>query len=728
MLDTNVAIGATTGHMSFSDMIIGNIEAVAQKTVNGFATFIHDPASLVDTVAGFVKQKIPDHFPDAVALRRLSTMGIDDIWRCPLNMTCSPTIPLPWTILETKCEQAINSTTFEFGIERRCDFIGRNYVKIILPEVDCTRIVDSSIRTNADLMSDPEHIYLGAWHRDLVPRLIEKVVFYTRSGNHTLYEYTGYDIYTHNILFGNKHKEMNDLMAGEDKFELVYDPFRVDGSAMGVASFKGVDAFAEYSVDAADDKGFIKHTAGEVVIGGADKIVDYFQYDTTMDDQEFREFYRKNVWYEAPVAQNYYARQSIHAHRLLHTAKDILIPLDILPFGYSIASSLPTAALAGDAGHIKVQLFSNWLDRAFYLTKCSDVPSLHPLVNHRHFAAEGETTAAGDALAAGDPRLGWVNDRSLGRYGDPTFNVETKKNQDGFDSVAKYVVEGSVLGAAGVNARENIVPTTVDFSGASEAGMYRDGFMAAANGARKTTGNWQSVVRTSTALEAKGGLTDASGKTAFIHPISSISADFAASIQSQIVVKLLQVGYSSVKCIVDLLSKLPNIYITNEWEDKDVSIAQQSFTVKSSLFTQAMLMWFLPVDERTGIESTRVYPNQLYDHEKPVIAGIRMEGESAQGVSVFDWTTLNQLVPAQIELSNPLLENMGLITFTPRLSANEFPFAFYDNNLCGSITFEFLQGKGGDRLVNLRNGKLKFINIGINGCALVNLSMFKLVF
>ena len=727
MLDANVAIGAGNGHLSFNDLIISNIEAVANKTVNGFASFVHDPVALVSTVSSFAKTKIPGQFPEAVALRRIDTQKIDDMWRCPLNMTCASTIPLPWTLLETKCEQATNSTKFEFGIERRCDFIGRNYIKIVLPEVDCSRIVDSAITSADKLMSDPEHIYLGAWHRDLVPRLIEKVTFYTRAGAHTLFEYTGYDIYAHNIIFGNKHKEMNDLMAGEDKFELVYDPYRVDGSAMGIASFKGVDAYSEYEVQGADEHGFIAHTKTSVVLGGADKLVDYFQYDTTMDDKEFREFYRKNVWYEAPVAQNYYARHSIHAHRLLHTAKDILIPLDILPFGYSIASSLPAAAIAGDSGHIAIQLYSNWLDRAFYLTKVSDVPSLHPLVNHTHFKA-GDTTAAGDLVGEDtDPRLEWVNDRSIGRYGDPTFAPQTKKDEAGFDAVAKFVTEGSVLGGAPHN-RENIVPTTVQFA-EETGGIYRGGLMNKENGSRKTVGNWSSVVRTSTALDAKDGvLTDATGKTAFIHTISSVSSDFAASIQSQIVVKLLQVGYSTVRCLTDLLTKLPNIYLTNEWEDRDISLAQQSFTVKSSLYSQGMLLWFLPVDPKTGVESTRVYAKDLFDHEKPVIAGIRMEGESSQGVNVFDWTTINQLIPAQIELSNPLLENMGLITFSPTLAANEFPFAFYDNNICGSISFEFLQGKGSDRLVNLRNGKLKFINIGINGCALVNLSMYKLVF
>ncbi len=35
-------------------------------------------------------------------------------------------------------------------------------------------------------------------------------------------------------------------MAGEDKFELSYDPYRVDGFALGLASYKGIDICVRY--------------------------------------------------------------------------------------------------------------------------------------------------------------------------------------------------------------------------------------------------------------------------------------------------------------------------------------------------------------------------------------------------------------------------------------------------------------------------------------------------
>ena len=59
-----------------------------------------------------------------------------------------------------------------------------------------------------------------------------------QTGYRYAYE-NGYDIAVHNIIFGNANKEMNDLMAGEDRFELAYDPYRVDGTALGNYSYYG---------------------------------------------------------------------------------------------------------------------------------------------------------------------------------------------------------------------------------------------------------------------------------------------------------------------------------------------------------------------------------------------------------------------------------------------------------------------------------------------------------
>lgn len=658
-------------------------------------------------------------------------------------MAVPTTCPIPWTIVEATVKSQVGNTSWEFNIMRTIDFVGRNYIHINLPAIDTSQIVDSSISSNSDIMSDPEHIYLGAWHRDLIPRLIQSVSFYPRSNCHKLFEYTGYDIFVHNILFGNAHKEMNDLMSGEDKFELCYDPYRVDGSAMGIASFKGIDAFSEYTVSApsaggsgegAIPSGLQTYTAASTVLGATDGLIDYFQLDTTMDNEEFRNVYRRNVWYEAPVAKNYHARHSIHSRRMFHQAKDIVIPLDILPFGYSIASSLPSAALSGECGFIKITLYQDWLDRAFYLTKVSDVPSLHPIVNHVHYALN-DTTPDGDKLEANDPRLGWVNERSLGRFGDPSFAPAAASDAEGFESNTKFSTAGNVLNTPeGFHNRENIVPTTVTFEEVTGSpGLYRNGkragIAATGHAKLKTTGNWQSVQRTSTTADLTSAnrndrLTDSTGKSDFVHKMSSIDQVYYNQVKEQIGLKLLQVGYQTLPCIREFLAKLPNIYITTEWDDKDRSINSQTFDINNDLYIQGVIVWVIPTDNN-NMESMRVYPCHMIDHELPLMAGLKLINEQNQGTTIYSWDMLNVINPAQMNL-NPLMENMGLISFSPSLSANSLPHAYYDSNISGYLRCELKSGENGTNIgaaVNLKQGYLKIITIGINGVASVNLNL-----
>jgi len=737
----------TTQGTTFADIIINNVNGVADGMIQGFAQFVHDPKSLKETVSIFSKAAAPRKFADAVVLRRIETQKLDDIWNFPLNMAVPTTCPIPWTIVEATVKSQVGNTSWEFNIMRTVDFVGRNYIRINLPAIDTSQIVDSSINSNDDIMSDPDHIYLGAWHRDLIPQLIQSVSFYPRSNCHKLFEYTGYDIYVHNILFGNAHKEMNDLMSGEDKFELCYDPYRVDGSAMGIASFKGIDAFSEYTVGTPSAAGLQTYTAASTVLGATDGIIDYFQLDTTMDNEEFRNVYRRNVWYEAPVAKNYHARHSIHSRRMFHQAKDIVIPLDILPFGYSIASSLPSAALSGECGFIKITLYQDWLDRAFYLTKVSDIPSLHPIVNHVHYEQD-DTTPQGDKIGENDPRIGWVNERSLGRFGDPLFEstrtkyIESDEVVDGFESKTKFSTPGNVLNTPdGFQNRENIVPTTVTFDDESVTGtkgLYRQGTRGGmatnTHAALKTKGNWRSVQRTSTTADLTSAtrnerLTDSSGKTTFIHKMSSIDPVYYNQAKEQIGLKLLQVGYQTLPCIREFLAKLPNIYITTEWDDKDRSINAQTFDINNDLYIQGVVIWIIPTDNN-NMESMRVYPCHMIDHELPLMAGLKLINEQNQGTTIYDWDMLNIVNPAQMNL-NPLIENMGLISFSPSLSANSLPLAYYDSNISGYLKCELKAGENGTNIgtaINIKQGYIKVITIGINGVASVNLNLFRLVF
>jgi len=737
-LSPTATIGSTSRGTTFSDIIINSVNATADGAIQGFSQFVHDPRNLKNVVQTFTQSAIPRKFAESVVLRRMETQQIDDIWSFPLNMTLPTTTPIPWTIVEAAVRSTTGNNAWEYNLMRTIDFIGRQYLRIVLPRIDTTTITDSTINTAEDIMSNAHSIYLGAWYRDLIPRLIEKVEFYPRAITHKLFEYSGYDIYIHNLLFGNAHKEMNDLMSGEDKYELCHDPYRVDGSALGIASYKGIDAFSEWTAGTQTTVGFVPMTAGSVQHGAQDGVVDYFQLDTTMDNEEFRNVYRRNVWYEAPVAQNYHARHSIHSRRMVHQAKDIIIPLDILPFGYSIASSLPATSIAGECGFIKIILHANWLDRAFYLTKLSDIPSLHPIVNHKHYAVNDIPSGATTVLEAGDPRIGWVNDRSVGRYGDPAFDPTDDPAGD-TDADLAFTRPGNVINGTATDRRENIIPTKVKYA-TSGGGYYntpQGKVIGPSTGTLGRTGNFLGANRVSTSntlTSAMRGerLTDGSGITSFLHRMSTISQTAYSNYTASINVKLLQVGYQTMPCIREFLSKLPNIYITTEWKDDDsVNInSAQNFNINNDLYIQAIILWFLPSDG--NIESIRMYPCHMIDHELPVIAGLKMFNEQSQGTIIYDWNMLNVLNPAHMGL-NPLLENMGLISFSPMLAANSLPYAYYDSNVNGYLKFEIMQGDNDTRIpdthVNLKSGsKLLTISIGINGVALVNLTMFRLVF
>lgn len=735
-------LGCITNGTSFADIIINSVGAVADGQIQGFAQFVHDPVSLKTQVQQLAKQSISTAFADAVTQRKVAAEALDNLWAFPFNMKCSNTTPTPWTFIEATVKSQTASNAWEFNIMRTIDFIGRNFLKITLPAINTSNVKDSYVNSNAvGIMQHPEHTYLGAWHTELVPRLIESLEFYTRSNSHKLYEYSGYDIAVHNILFGNAHKEMNDILAGEDKFELCYDPYRVDGSAMGLASFKGVDAYVSYVPDAeaagsglSGAKSF-KKDLKDATLGQQDGFVDYFQLDTTMDDAEFRDIYRHNVWYEAPVARNYWARHSIHSRRMFHQKKDIVIPLDILPFGYSIGSSLPTAAIGTECGFIKVKVYSDWLNRCFYLTKLSDVPSLHPLVNHIHYKA-GDFTPEGHTIGAeeDDARAGWVNERSLGRFADPTFVRADESNVQLDAKSVPFSTQGSILNSGYAPNRENIVPTNVELDEeGTDVIETKRGYIPVKNHSKLVRGKWAGSVSSSTTnglseLTRNQALVDKDGSsTAFIHKLSDVDNTLYSQIKSELQVKLLQVGYQTLPCIREYFSKLPNIYITTEWKDEEFDVQTTSkIEVNNDLFIEGIVLWAIPSDAN-GIRSMRVYPCHMIDHEYPLLAGIKLINEQSQGETILDWTMLNVMNPAQMDL-NPLYENMGLISFSPSLKPNEMPYAFYDTNIASTLKIDILKAADVNYRINLKQGVIRTIIIGVNGVANVNLSCYRLVF
>lgn len=736
-------LGSTTSGTTMADLIINNTIGVANGVVGGFASFIHDPKPLQDQVTKFNQHPVPTKFAEAVVLRRALTGLLDESWKFPLNLTSPLTTPTPYTFIESQEHGSSSGTTTEYQIMRTVDFIGRNYIRFVLPMVDTT-----TISTGGAPMTDPTNVYFGAWHRDLVPRIIDSVQFYPRSSQHKLFKYSGYDVYVHNIIFGNEQKQMNDLMGGEDQFELCYDPYRVHGSSLGIASFKGVDMYIDYVPESADGSGVVYRNASAQTLG-KDGFVDLHQFDSTMDNAEFRNQYRKNVWYETPVARPYDERHSIHSRRLVHRAKEIIVPLDVLPFGYSIASSLPTAALAGECGYISISRYSDWFDRSFYLTRLSDIPSIYPIANHRHYAQndyapsntlDPQSGTLVDNIAriteATDPRVGWVNELSLGKYGDPDANALWGADDLADTSMptdTRIRQPGNTLGVD-TSTLDGVMPHRNQPITGAGATPYLT--KASAYGGRVTAG-FANVSRVSTSAAASAAtrldydsVADPTGRGVFIHKPSTIDSAWARDIASQILMKLIQVGYVTLPCIREFLSKLPNIYLTTEWDDQDFDISNTSFDINNDLYIMAMLMWFLPEDSN-GVTSMRVYPHHKIDSEYPIVAGVQMKNEQSQGNATLSWDMLNLMTPAHLGL-NPLLSNMGMVSFTPTLIPNTFPLAYYDVNLSGKLQFKYLRGTSDttnySELVNLRKGTVKVISIGINGCALVNLNLYRLVF
>lgn len=772
--DNSVEIGCSQSSTSFADIIINNDNAVADGLISGFAQFVHDPKYLKEFVSVFNRQMIPEKFADAVINRRIDTQELNNIWDFPLNLTCPATVPVPWTIVDATVKAKTASVQWEFNLMRIVDFIGRNYCRIVLPEVDTTAVMDSAVRNNrAVKMGDKNHMYLGAWHRDLIPRIVKEVEFYPRSNSHKLFTYSGYDIFVHNMLFGNAMKKLNDLMAGEDAFELVYDPYAVHGSALGLASYKGVDDGNSQTFIRPTDASinYEKSDTGVQVAGFTSKFI----YDSFMDGAEFASVYRRGVWYEAPIAKNYACRHSIHSRRFVHAAKVITFPLDILPFSYSIASALPSAAIAGDCGFISIKLHPNWFDRAFYLTKLSDVPLLHPIVNHVHYEAGdviyvpgleqkinagqvNETALNLKTVVENDVLLGWVNPLSIGRFGDRVFQTFRGNTGEVSVDVDKYVHpgtipnEGNLIGGYPANLMEGIV-YSVNQLGATQQAVGIHNMPGAQVGlaaptAEELSSKWGTAAK-SFASSVIGGNTSITNDYSGVQSIeeylgmfdvnikipSQVDPTFYASFADNIGLKLLQVGYQTLPCIREFLSKLPNIYMTTEWSTLEQDINTTQFDINNDLYIQGILFWFLPVDTN-GIESMRLYPHHLINHEMPVVPGIRLTNEQAQGTTIYTWDMMNELTPHILGCEQPLLENIGLVAFTSKLAANSMPYAYYDSNIAGYLKCTLLPpsesstavAQQTNTVVNLKAGKLRVISFGTNGVALVNLNLFRLIF
>ena len=544
---------------------------------------------------------------------------------------------------------------------------------------------------------------------------------------------------------------------------------------MGLSSFKGLDVFSMYTVNLSNSpnntqRGF---TSADVSVA-PDTLTDLFMLDDQMDYGEFRDAYRSDNWYEAPIAQNYHTRHSIHSRRVVHYPKSIDVPLDILPFGYSIGSAISTAALAGECGFIRVELNEDWLDRCFYCTKLSDVPPAYKLPQHLHFQT-GDTyefvdisgavkTAQIASGEASDPLKGWVNTRSLGRFGDADFERGSTDGENNFNTDNAYATEGNVINKAVAHRAENVLQAKISLStngnyagntGTVPVTTQKVNVLGqnmrvgpASSGNRTITGskiqrsgNFQnaSAYRSTSAVFA-GNAAESLVMEAVdpvIYPLSMINPSFSQEISQKIKTRLFQIGFQTLMSVSELLTKLPNIYITTEWQDKTISLSNpniNSFRIDNDLYQMANVFWFIPTDAN-GIESLRYYACHKINHEMPIINSMTIKTQLDQGTCRYDWDMLNIVNPAYMGL-NPLLENIGIMSFSPEIHANSFPLAYYDPNIAGQIDVNLEYGSGSEAAmigtdqypVNMKRGLLKVISVGINGCVSVNLSLYRLVF
>ena len=706
-------IGAPNGATSLSALITNS--SATGESMTGLA---HDPINLSNMMKQYMDIQTPHRFASAVALKSQIFQQIDRVYDCPFSCAVVTTIPVAMDFVQSSVRSGNGTTAFEFNVMRTVDFIGRNYLMITLPRIDCSEIKDAS----GSSISDPKHCYLGAWHRDLVPRIINSVSFYSRANNHVLFEYSGYDIYIFNSLFGNAQKELNDIMAGEDKFELCYDPYYVNGAALGLASIKGIDPFEGYAVDNASG-----------TVSAAD-VVGCLQIDNCMDKAEFREFYRRGVWFETPYMKGRGSRHSIHSRRLIHNSKTLWIPLYILPFGYSIASAIPIGAVHGDVGYIHLDIFQNWLDRSFYVTKLSDIPIICPMPQHTHYE-QGDVVNGDDTIGPKDPRLGWVIPGSVGKLSDPKYQKRGSVSTTDAEVVVEGAVESTNFGAIvgqgaatelSANHRSVAVPTASGSMGAYAMGS--EGYLAIPG----QDAQYKSLFGKVPTVYKKADLQEEIDT--FIWPLSKISPSYYEQIKNQLEVSLIQVGYKTLACVRDLINKLPSIYITTEWSDYSVvPNARSHIEVLNDLYIEGIVLMFIPEDSN-GIESIRMYPNHYIDHELDVINKIRISNENGQGVSIYTWQMLNAVVPSVLNLQNTLIENMGIIPFSPRLASNEFPHAFYDTNVNGQLRLDILPFEGESAIsssnitVNMKRGRILIAPIGINGLALANLTFYRIIY
>lgn len=750
----NFDLGATNASVTFPDLIINAVTSVAGGGMQGFENVVFNPRQLIQQTNQFNSIPPTKDFTEAITFRNKYTKIISENYNFPFCSSLINAVPTPWALFQTTIDTNSNNN-YVFNITRIPDFVGKNYIYFRLPAVDLPSSLPPTITDiNNSGVEVPSNRFLGAWHNDLIPRIIKNVIIRSKTSGHESYSYSGLDIWLHNIIFNNSKSKMFDMLAGQDQFELVYDPF--DFSNI-------VNPYYQSN--------------SQLVIN-----------DVSVNN-EFKYIYGK--YYENPVVRNVSRTgHSIHERRLRHEEFTLIIPLDIMPIGSNLQNSIPTAALGTDTGFISIEIHDDWFNRAFYLvnTAVSGMPvqqgtplnpaydtysgnldvynsvlpvNTNPITVATTVQASDKADQVGAVALTGLSLLGdnantnvpsgtaglslpvQIDDRFV-PYNPEIFSAQQIKVATKYTapSSGSVVMPSAARSAPAynisvpndvLNVRSKLLDDTADARAVAQPASYLPPEIAKSIqqtrfqeiAPRQDTcwnGNWY--------LYAPKDIRSASGNLS--------SGSFFDLYKAKYSIKLLQSGYYMLNQIKDLLTKYPSLFLSTTWDSQEYDIDKiNEMKISNDAYIQALAFTF--ICDENNMEFYTIYPHQLVNAGFPMIGKMQITTETQQGTVINDWTTLNRIMPYQAHIEKPLPTNIGLFTFAPTLMESNFPLAFYDMNIYGSLTikvsngnekFSYTDSLGNpvNKIANLKRGKMVVTSIGSNGLLVMNLAMTRLIF
>lgn len=752
----NINIGASSATVTFPDLIINAVTTVAGGAQQGFENVVFNPRQLIQQTNTFSSLPEAKKLTEAIAFRNKYTRVISENYSFPFCSSLINAVPTPWGLYQTTIYNEA-SGMYVYNISRIPEFVGKQYLYFKLPSVDLSVLPKTITDINEPTIEVPSNRFLGAWHNDLVTKIIKNVIIRNRSSSFEIFSYSGVDIWLHNMIFNGSKSKMQEMLTGQDSFELVYDPF--DFSNIINPYYQNNSKLVINNVSVNDEFKYV-----------------YGQY------------------YENPVMRNIAKTgHSIHERRVKHEAYMLSIPLDILPIGSTLQNSIPTAALGNESGFITIEIFDDWFNRAFYLVNTAvSGAKLDP----SHTLSDDYTTYSGnlDVYNAVLPKM------TTGTALDISSSIQTNDKADKvgavaltglsllYDNAGKTVTNGTANLSLPVTIDSTYAPFEAEKFSAQQikiASKYDSTSTSTGNvvmpGARTVDNGYMIHETNDTLIQDRSRLLeDDPVQTRVTAPQSShVPADimrnlsrgvyavppgpsdtcwngnwyiyaprdlksktgpvnFYDNYKSKYSIALLQAGYYMLQQIKDILTKYPAIFITTTWNTQEVDVERiNEFKISNDAYIQAIAFTF--VAQEKGQDYMRVYPHQLVNPELPMLSKMSLYTDTQQGSTISDWTILNKINPYHGGIS-PLPQNVGIFTFPPVLTEANFPLAFYDMNIYGALTVKIYSsdsekyvyydklGTQVTKASNLKRGKLLVTSIGSNGIVILNLALNRLVF